>query len=100
MRQAVIEIERMQGGFVVIDHGEVKASLPLPLAGLMSLEPAEAVASQMEKINQAAKEIGALSSNPFLTLSFLALPVIPELKITDKGLVDVSAFRIIPLEAG
>jgi adenine deaminase len=99
MRQAVGEIEKMQGGFVVVDQGEVKASLRLPIAGLMSSEPAAEVGSQMEKLNQAAREIGIIPANPFLTLSFLALPVIPELKLTDKGLVDVSEFRIIPLEA-
>jgi adenine deaminase len=99
MRQAVREIEKMQGGFVVIDQGEVKASLRLPIAGLISLEPAEAVTSQMEKLVQAAREIGTIPANPFLTLSFLTLPVIPELKLTDKGLVDVSGFQIISLEA-
>jgi adenine deaminase len=99
MRQAVREIEKMQGGFVVVDQGEVKASLPLPIAGLISSEPAEGVASQMEKLVGAAREIGIIPANPFLTLSFLALPVIPELKLTDKGLVDVSGFQIIPLEA-
>ncbi len=89
----------MQGGLVVVDQKEVKASVPLPVAGLMSLETAEEVASQMEKLTQATREIGVLLENPFLTLSFMALPVIPELKLTDKGLVDVAQFRIIPLEA-
>ena len=99
MRRAIQEVEKMQGGFVVVDQKEVKASVPLPVAGLMSLETAEEVASQMEKLTQAAREIGVLLENPFLTLSFMALPVIPELKLTDKGLVDVAQFRIIPLEA-
>jgi len=99
MRVAVTAIEKMQGGFVVVDQGEIKASLALPVAGLISSEPAEAVAAQMEKLTAAAREIGALPENPFFTLSFLTLPVLPELKITDKGLVDVSAFQIIPLEA-
>jgi len=99
MRRAIQEVEKMQGGFVVVDQKEVKASLPLPVAGLMSLETAEDVASQMEKLTQAAREIGVRLENPFLTLSFMSLPVIPELKITDQGLVDVAQFRIIPLEA-
>jgi adenine deaminase len=99
MKQALEEVEKMQGGFVVVDQKEVKASLPLPIAGLMSPETAEEVASHMEKMTQAAREIGVLLENPFLTLSFMALPVIPELKLTDKGLVDVAQFRIIPLEA-
>jgi adenine deaminase len=98
MRHAAEEIVRMQGGFVAVQGGNVKASLPLPVAGLMSLDPAEVVASQMEKIKEAAKDLNCPLTNPFLTLSFLALPVIPELKLTDKGLVDVSQFRIIPLE--
>jgi adenine deaminase len=99
MKKAVQEIEKMQGGFVVVDGGKIKASLALPVAGLMSMLTAEEVASQMENVNRAAHEIGATPGNPFLTLSFLALPVIPELKISDQGLVDVSEFRIIPLEA-
>jgi adenine deaminase len=99
MRHAVEEIVRMQGGFVAVQGGNVRASLSLPVAGLVSLESAEIVASQTEKVKEAAKALGCPLTNPFLTLSFLALPVIPELKLTDKGLVDVSQFRIIPLEA-
>jgi adenine deaminase len=99
MKQAVQELEKMQGGFVVVDQKEVKASLPLPVAGLMSPGTAEKVASEMKKLIRASREIGVLLENPFLTLSFMALPVIPELKLTDKGLVDVAQFRIIPLEA-
>ena len=99
MRQAVEVVEKMEGGFVVVARGEVRVSLPLPIAGLMSQETAEEVALRMEKITQATRAIGAIPANPFLTLSFLALSVIPELKLTDKGLVDVAGFRIIPLEA-
>ena len=99
MRKAAEEVEKMQGGFVIVDQGAVKASLPLPFAGLISVETAETVSSQMENLTQAAREMGIILDNPFLTLSFLTLPVIPELKLTDKGLVDVSEFRIISLEA-
>jgi adenine deaminase len=99
MRHAVEEIVKMQGGFVVVQGRSVKASLPLPVAGLMSLDSAEAVASQMERVKAAARDLGSPLTNPFLTLSFLALPVIPELKLTDRGLVDVSQFRMIPPEA-
>jgi adenine deaminase len=98
MAHAVEEIVKIQGGFVAVRGGDVKASLPLPVAGLMSLDPAEVVASGMEKVKEAARDLGSPLTNPFLTLSFLALPVIPELKLTDKGLVDVSRFRIVPLE--
>ena len=89
----------MQGGFAVVEEGKILAGLPLPVAGLISLRPAEEVASKMEDLNEAAREIGATLQNPFITLSFLALPVIPELRITDQGLIDVSEFRIIPPEA-
>lgn len=99
MMKAADEIIKMQGGMVVVDGQEVKAALPLPLAGLISLEPAETVVSRMEALHKAAQEIGSPLPHPFLTLSFLALPVIPELKLTDKGLVDVSQFRIIPIES-
>lgn len=99
MMKAADEIIKMQGGMVVVDGQEVKAALPLPLAGLISLEPAETVVSRMEALHKAAQEIGSPLPHPFLTLSFLALPVIPELKLTDKGLVDVSGLRIIPIES-
>lgn len=99
MKFAVREIEKMRGGFVVVEGGGVLAGLPLPVAGLISLDPAEEVVLKMERLNRAAREIGATLRNPFITLSFLALPVIPEIRITDRGLVDVSEFRIIPPEA-
>jgi len=97
MRQAAEEIEKMQGGLMVVEGGKAQASLALPGAGLMSLESAEIVAFQMEKLKGVARNLGCILVNPFLTLSFLALSVIPELKLTDKGLVEVAGFRIIPL---
>ena len=99
MKTAVREIEKMQGGFAVAEGGKILAGVPLPVAGLMSVQSAETVAEEMGKLNQAAREIGISLRNPFLTLSFLALPVIPELRITDQGLVDVSEFRLISPEA-
>jgi adenine deaminase len=69
----------------------------LPIAGLMTDEPIETVASKYERLQDAARKLGSKTENPFLQLSFLALPVVPELKLTDKGLVDSKAFRIIPL---
>ncbi len=96
MAAAVNELARMGGGFVAVDEiGSVKASLPLPVAGLMSAEPAETVATGMEKILGAARELGTQLPQPFLTLSFLALPVIPSLKITDRGLFDVDNFKFL-----
>lgn len=92
---AVQEIKRLQGGLVVTSAGKVLASLALPIAGLLSDEPLEAVVTKLEKIERLARDLGAIPPAPFATLSFLALPVIPELRLTDLGLVDVNEFRLI-----
>ena len=92
---AVKEIERLQGGLVVTANGKVLASLSLPIAGLLSNEPLEIVVDKLEKLEQTAKDLGATLPSPFATLSFLALPVIPELRLTDLGLVDVNKFKLI-----
>ncbi|MCL0091997.1 adenine deaminase [Dehalococcoidales bacterium] len=92
---AIKEIERLQGGLVVAAETKVLASLALPIAGLLSDEPLEMVMSKLEKLEQLAKELGTILPSPFSTLSFLALPVIPELRLTDLGLVDVNEFRLI-----
>ncbi|TET68959.1 MAG: adenine deaminase [Dehalococcoidia bacterium] len=92
---AIKEIERLQGGLVVMAGGKVLASLRLPIAGLLSQEPLEIVAAKLEKLEQLAKDLGTTLPSPFATLSFLALPVIPELRLTDLGLVDVSEFKLI-----
>lgn len=90
--QSVIE---MGGGLAVVADGKVAASLPLPVAGLMSSEPLDKVIQGFEAVEAAARDLGAKLTAPFASLSFLALPVIPELKITDKGMVDVAAFKLI-----
>jgi len=92
---AVKEIERLQGGLVVSAGGKVLASLSLPIAGLLSNEPLEIVAGKLERLEQLAKDLGTTLPSPFATLSFLALPVIPELRLTDQGLVDVNEFKLI-----
>jgi adenine deaminase len=92
---AVKEIERLHGGLVVTADGKVLASLALPIAGLLSDEPLEVVVDKLEKLEQIAKDLGTTLQSPFSTLSFLALPVIPELRLTDLGLVDVNAFRLL-----
>ncbi|MBM4315813.1 MAG: adenine deaminase, partial [Deltaproteobacteria bacterium] len=97
MHLAVKTVEAMQGGLAVIADGEVKASLPLPIAGLMSSASLPAVVGNREALVRAAKTLGCSPVEPFMTLSFLALPVIPELKITDLGLVDVKQFGHVPL---
>ncbi|PPD58856.1 adenine deaminase [Dehalogenimonas etheniformans] len=90
--QAVIE---MGGGLATVVGGKVIASLPLPVAGLMSPEPLDTVIEHFESVEAAACDIGVKLSAPFAALSFLALPVIPELKLTDLGMVDVSAFKLM-----
>ncbi|MDR7238222.1 adenine deaminase [Neobacillus drentensis] len=93
-------IKNIQGGLVVVNHGEVIASLELRIAGLMSDRPYQEVYERLNEINLALKELGANNHfNPFLTISFLSLPVIPELKLTDKGLFQVSKFQHIDLDA-
>ena len=93
--KAIEEINRLQGGLVVCANLEILASLPLPIAGLLSPEPLEVVVSQYEKVEKAAASLGNLPPAPFAILSFLALPVIPELRLTDLGLVDVVKFKLI-----
>jgi adenine deaminase len=92
---AVKEIERLQGGLVVAAEGRVVCSLGLPIAGLLSELPLEAVADQLERLEKAARDLGTRLASPFATLSFLALPVIPELRLTDLGMVDVNKFALI-----
>jgi adenine deaminase len=93
--KAIEEINKLQGGLVVYADLELLASLPLPIAGLLSPEPLETVVSQHEKLEQAAASLGSLPPAPFAILSFLALPVIPELRLTDLGLVDVVEFKLL-----
>ncbi len=97
MRAAVASVVEMGGGFAATCDGKVLASLPLPIAGLMSDQPVETVRRQMDGMIAAAKDLGAVLSDPFMTLGFLALPVIPDLKLTDRGLVDVTRFEVVPL---
>jgi adenine deaminase len=84
------------GGFVAVQAGRILAELPLPFAGLMSLQPFDAVRQDLYTLRAATQAMGCLLPEPFLQLAFLALPVIPHLKITDFGLVDVDRFALIP----
>ncbi len=95
--RAAGEIRRMQGGLVVVNKGKTPARLPLPIAGLMSDKNAGFVAGRLRELEAAARSLGAGLAHPFGVLSFLALPVIPELKLTDRGLVDVNKFRFTGL---
>ena len=92
---AIKEVERLQGGLVAAVGGKVLDSLATPIAGLLSDEPLERVVAGLERLEQAAKDLGATLPAPFAALSFLALPVIPELRLTDLGLVDVNEFKLI-----
>ncbi len=95
---AIEAVRAMDGGIVVIDgNGKTAASLSLPIGGLMTDAPIESVANSIVTLKQEAKKIGCVLHEPFLQMSFLALPVIPTLKITDKGLVDVDTFQIVSL---
>ena len=93
--KAIEEVDSLQGGLVVCADRKVLASLPLPIAGLLSPEPLEVVVSQHENVEEAAATLGNLPPAPFSILSFLALPVIPELRLTDLGLVDVAQSKLI-----
>ena len=93
--KAIEEINSLQGGLVVCANQEILASLALPVAGLLSPEPLDVVVSQHEHVEKAAASLGSLPPAPFAILSFLALPVIPELRLTDLGLVDVVEFKLI-----
>jgi adenine deaminase len=95
MAAAVNRVIALGGGFVAVKDGAVLADLPLPVAGLMSLLPFEGVDAQLQTLRAAVKAMGCPLEEPFLQLAFLPLPVIPHLKITDFGLVDVDRFRLI-----
>ena len=96
MALAANRLSQIEGGFVVAQHGRIVSELPLPVAGLMSLDPFEKVRDRLSDLRQAARSLGTTLEEPFLQLAFLALPVIPALKITDCGMVDVTRFEIIP----
>jgi adenine deaminase len=89
--RTVLELE---GGLCAVRDGHILATLPLPIAGLMSDQPLEVVRAEMAQLLEAAHALGCPLVNPYMAMAFLALPVIPELKITDKGLVDVRAFAL------
>jgi len=95
MAVAVNRLIALRGGFAVARDGEVLSELALPLAGLMSLESFETVAERLERLRAAAKSLGCTLPEPFLQVAFLALPVIPHLKMTDRGLFDVDEFAFV-----
>jgi adenine deaminase len=92
---AAKEIEHMQGGLVVVADGKVITALALPVAGLLSDLTLEEVVEALQKMDKAVTKLGCTLPAPFAALSFLALPVIPEIRLTDLGLVDVLQFKLI-----
>lgn len=96
MALAATRLTQIEGGFVTAENGRITAELALPVAGLMSLQPFETVEAALRKLRAAARSLGTQLEEPFLQLAFLALPVIPALKITDRGMVDVESFRLLP----
>lgn len=99
MRVALAALAESGGGFTVVRDRTVVAHLPLPLGGLMSLEDPAAIAGHLEALHAASRAIGCALPEPFLQLAFLSLPVIPSLKLTDVGLMDVDAFKLIDVRA-
>lgn len=97
MALAVQEIAKMKGGFVACAGGKIIGKLELPLAGLMSILPAHEVMQQMNDLNRAARSLGVEMSAPFMTLSFISLPTVPQLGLTDYGLIDVLGHRLTDL---
>jgi adenine deaminase len=97
LRLAVQQLVQMGGGLVAVADGQVLARLALPIAGLMSDQPVTVVRDQLDNLLAAVRRLGSSLPDPFMTLSFMALPVIPALKLTDKGLVDVERFEVVPL---
>jgi adenine deaminase len=96
MAEAANRVVALGGGICLVDEKGVMAELPLPIAGLMSEQPLEAVAQMEQQLDQALKALGCVVDDALMSFFFLALPVIPELRLTDLGLVDVTEFKIVP----
>ena len=97
MYVAAVALIKCQGGKVVVNNGEIISELPLPVAGIMSDREFDYVVEKSEEVNNAAKSIGCTLEDPFMTMAFLSLPVIPELKITDKGVFDTNKFDFVDI---
>ncbi len=99
MRVALANLAQMGGGFCVVQDGHVLAQIPLPFGGLMSNQSPQQLKKSLEILKEASQAVGCELGEPFLQLAFLSLPVIPSLKLTDRGLVDVNEFKIIDVRA-
>ncbi|HAT71610.1 MAG TPA: adenine deaminase [Elusimicrobia bacterium] len=100
MYTAAVQVVKMQGGIVAALNGQVLEALPLPVAGLMSDRSADFVREKQARLNEIAKMLGSKLSDPFMAMSFLTLPPIPEIRITDRGLIDAVKFKVVPLFCG
>ncbi len=96
--RCIERLEQLGGGIVAVEGGEVLGELPLPVAGLLADLPVDEVVARLDDLHEHLSTLGVTVVSPFMTLSFLALSVIPSLKITDRGLIDVDRFQIVPLE--
>lgn len=99
MYYAAVELVKSQGGKIIVENGKTLSHLALPVAGLMSDKPAEEVMKKITELEDAAKKIGCKIADPFMSMAFLSLSVIPEIKITDRGLIDVNKFEVTELFA-
>ena len=99
MAVAVNELARLHGGCSVAVDGRVVDSMALPIGGLISNKPAAEVMAEIDRLNHTAEGIGCTLPAPFMALSFISLPTVPELGLTDMGLVDVLAHKLISVEA-
>jgi adenine deaminase len=97
MAAAVNRLTAIGGGQVAVAGGEVLAEVPCPIGGLLSDRPAEEVAAQVRRMHEVSAALGCTLPAPYMTMSFLALSVIPALRITDHGLVDTTRFEVVPL---
>jgi len=97
MYAAAVQVVKMQGGIVAALNGQILEALPLPVAGLMSDRSAEFVREKQKRLNEIAKMLGSKIDDPFMAMSFLTLPPIPEIRITDRGLIDAVKFKVTPL---
>jgi adenine deaminase len=97
MYTAAVQVVKMQGGIVAASNGQVIEALPLPVAGLMSDRSSEFVREKLHRLIAAAHSMGSKLKDPYMAMSFLTLPPIPELKITDRGLIDAVDFKVVPL---
>ena len=98
MACAVNAIYMLQGGMVVVKEGQVIGKMELPIGGLMSEKPADIVLKELEEINTAAQQLGCHLPSPFMTLSFISLPTVPKLGLTDLGLIDVLKHELVEVE--